>query len=58
MFRDIIKIKELKLYDAIDKRGEKASKEARKAKFWLIRPLKQLYNIIVYIKGLIAQIAH
>ena len=53
-----MKIKELKLYNAIDKREKKANKEARKAKFRLIRPFKQLYNIIIYIKGLIAQIVY
>jgi predicted deacetylase len=53
-----MKIEELKSYDTIDKRGEKANKEARKAKFRLMGPLKQLHNIIVYIKGSTAQIAH
>jgi hypothetical protein len=33
------KIKELELYDKIDKTGETANKEAKKAKFRLISPL-------------------
>ena len=45
------------MYDDEDKRGEIGDKEATKIKFWLIRLLSKMHNIIIYICGLTAWIA-
>jgi hypothetical protein len=58
LFGGIVKIKELESYDEMDKRGETANEEARKAKFRLMGPLGQLHNIIIHIKGSTIRIAH
>jgi hypothetical protein len=44
------------LYDKEDLKGEKGDEEAKKQKFRLIGPLSQLHNIIIYIRGSIAQV--
>jgi hypothetical protein len=46
----VIGVEELKSYDNQDETRELADKEAIKAKFRLLGPLVQAYNIIVYIR--------
>ena len=44
-------IEELELYNEKEEKGENRDNEERKAKFRLMRPLGQLHNIVVYIRG-------
>ena len=46
---------ELESYDEQDRAGQLIDVEERKIKFWLIGPLGQAYNIVVYICGLAGQ---
>jgi hypothetical protein len=50
LFISIIGLNKLKLYDLKDLNKELINKEAIRAKFKLLRPLSQVYNIIVYIR--------
>ena len=49
MFISIIGLNKLELYDLKDLNRELIDKEAIRAKFKLLRPLGQVYNIVVYI---------
>ena len=51
MFIDVIKLEELELYDKQDKSGVFRDKEAIRKQFWLLGPLGQAHNIVVYICG-------
>ena len=55
MFVSIIGLNELKSYDSKDSNRELTDKEAIRAKFRLLGPLGQAYNIMVYIRGLSAR---
>ena len=48
----MIKIEELEAYNKQDQIKELTDKEAKRAKFRLLRPLGQGHNIIVYIRAL------
>jgi hypothetical protein len=58
LFANIIDLNKLKSYDLKDKDKELTDKEARKARFRLLRPLGQGHNIMVYIRGSSAYIKH
>ena len=47
----MIKIEELKAYDKQDQSRELTNKEAKRAKFRLLRPLSQGHNIVVHIRA-------
>ena len=47
----MIEISELELYDNQDKNRDVTDEEVRRAKFRLLGPLSQEYNIIAYIRG-------
>jgi hypothetical protein len=49
---------ELESYDLKDEDGELTDKEARRARFRLLRPLSQRHNIVVYIYRLSARTEH
>jgi hypothetical protein len=48
LFRNEIDIKELESYDKMNERGELSEKEDIARKFWLLRPLGKLHNILVH----------
>jgi hypothetical protein len=53
----VINIEELKSYDDKKQQEDTKDKKAKKIKFCLIKPLNQMHNIVIYIRGLTAQIA-
>jgi hypothetical protein len=53
----VINIKELESYDNKEQQGNTKDKEAKKIKFRLIRPLGQMHNIVIHIRGSTGQIA-
>ena len=56
MFTGVIKLEELKLYNKQDKSGVFRDKEVIRKQFWLLGPLGQAHNIVVYICGLASRI--
>jgi hypothetical protein len=48
----VIGIEELESYNSQDKTTELADKEIIRAKFRLLGPLGQVYNIVIHIRGL------
>ena len=58
MFIDLVDIDELELYNKVEVDRELIDKEAKKAKFRLLRLLSKVYNIIVYIYRSSAYIEH
>ena len=50
LFANIIEMGELESYDDQDRNGDVTDEEVRRAKFRLLGPLSQAYNIIVYIR--------
>jgi hypothetical protein len=53
----VINIEELESYDDKEQQGDTKDKKAKKIKFCFIRLLSQIHNIVIYIRGLTAQIA-
>ena len=47
----MIRVEELELYDSQDKTIELTDKKVIRAKFRLLEPLDQVYNIIIHIRG-------
>jgi hypothetical protein len=53
----VINIEELESYDNKEQQEDTKDKKAKKIKFRLIRPLGQIHNIVIHIRGSTAQIA-
>jgi len=49
LFINLVDINELELYDEVEVNRELIDKEAKKAKFKLLRPLSKAHKIVVYI---------
>jgi len=49
LFVEVIDLEELASYDLKDKDRELTNKEAKRARFKLLRPLSKGHNIVVYI---------
>ncbi len=51
MFINVINLDKLESYNLKDTNGELTDKKTIKAKFKLLGPLNQEYNIVIYIRG-------
>ena len=54
----MIDLNKLKLYDLENKDGKLTNKEIKRARFRLLGPLNQAYNIVVYIRRSSARTEH
>ena len=51
LFTEVMDMEELKSYDLENENRELTDKKVRRARFRLLRPLNQEYNIVVHING-------